>query len=182
MNGRRSSITVKGGNSNNRNNKSSSNDSSISDVNDAQPSWTVSPDHRSVSQSVSSNPDSTRTNTYKFDNCFDPGQTTLDLYTDTVKDSVRAFMEGYHTSVFAYGQTATGKTFTMTGNTKPNNKQLQDNHQDNNSRGIVQLAIQDCFDYIHNEKAEGREYLLRVSFMEIYNEVVNDLLVDQCTA
>jgi len=180
MNGRRSSITVKGGNSNNRNNKSSSNDSSISDVNDAQPSWTVSPDHRSISQTLATNPDSTRTNTYKFDHCFDPTQTTLDLYTNTVKDSVRAFMEGYHTSVFAYGQTATGKTFTMTGNTKTN--KLQPNHQDKNSRGIIQLAIQDCFDYIHNEKAEGREYLLRVSFMEIYNEVVNDLLVDQSSS
>jgi len=185
--GRRTTITVKGGGSNNRSNnnnsnKLSSNDSSNSSASTEtqQPSWSVSPDHRSISQALSTNPDHTRTNTYKFDHCFDPTQSTLDLYTDTVKDSVRAFMEGYHTSVFAYGQTATGKTFTMTGNTKANNK--QDNHQDNNSRGIVQLSIQDCFDYIHNEKAEGREYLLRVSFMEIYNEVVNDLLVDQSSS
>jgi len=77
-------------------------------------------------------------------------------------------MEGYHTSVFAYGQTATGKTFTMTGSEKSNNE---------NNLGIVQLAIKDCFDYISNEESERREYLLRISFMEIYNEVVNDLLV-----
>ena len=40
----------------------------------------------------------------------------------------------------------------------------------------MQLAINDCFDYIQNQKNETREYLLRVSFMEIYNEVINDLL------
>jgi len=132
------------------------------------PAWNVHPDHHSISQNSAINPELTRTNTYKFDHCFDPTQTTLDLYSKTVKDSVRAFMEGYHTSIFAYGQTATGKTFTMTGD---------NTNKGANSRGIIQLAIRDCFDYIHDEKAEGREYLLRVSFMEIYNEVVNDLLI-----
>ena len=45
-----------------------------------------------------------------------------------------------------------------------------------NSLGIVQLAIQDCFNYIYSPNGEAREYLLRVSFMEIYNEVIYDLL------
>ena len=76
-------------------------------------------------------------------------------------------MEGYHASVFAYGQTATGKTFTMTGG---------GSHTANGREGVIQMAIRDCFEYIHAQKSETREYLLRVSFMEIYNEVINDLL------
>jgi len=132
----------------------------------SEAAWIMHSDMCSVSQASSANPDPTRTNTFKFDHAFGPNQTTLDLYKGTVKESIQSFMEGYHTSVFAYGQTATGKTFTMTGSDKSNHE---------NSMGIIQLAIQDCFDYIHNED-ERREYLLRVSFMEIYNEVVNDLL------
>ncbi len=48
--------------------------------------------------------------------------------------------------------------------------------EDDSTKGIVQFAIEDCFNYIYNQKSETREYLLRVSFMEIYNEVINDLL------
>jgi centromeric protein E len=70
-------------------------------------------------------------------------------------------MDGYHASVFAYGQTSTGKTFTMTG-TK-------------DSPGIVPLAVEDCFSLIETLDAP-REYLLRVSYMEIYNEQIIDLL------
>merc|ERR1719330_1973852 len=48
--------------------------------------------------------------------------------------------------------------------------------QDSSNGGIIQMSIEDCFNYIYNQKSETREYLLRVSFMEIYNEVINDLL------
>ena len=68
-------------------------------------------------------------------------------------------MEGYHGSVFAYGQTSTGKTHTMQGT--------------GSSPGVVPLAVNDCFEYISS--CEDREFLLRVSYMEIYNEQINDL-------
>jgi centromeric protein E len=63
-----------------------------------------------------------------------------------------------------------GKTFTMSGNPRSD---------DDNSKGIIPLAIQDCFDFIYDQKDETREYLLRVSFMEIYNESIVDLLAPQ---
>jgi centromeric protein E len=69
-------------------------------------------------------------------------------------------MEGYHGTVFAYGMTGTGKTFSMQGTaTNP---------------GVIPLAITDIFSYIR--ETPQREFLLRVSYIEIYNEKIIDLL------
>lgn len=133
---------------------------------DTDPAWEVK--GNTVWQAEHTQPDPNRRNTYTFDHSFGPLESNRDVYNRTVRDTVISTMEGYHASVFAYGQTATGKTFTMTGGKGTGNIK--------NGEGIIQLAIRDCFDYIHNQKEETREYLLRVSFMEIYNEVIHDLL------
>ena len=69
-------------------------------------------------------------------------------------------MEGYHGTVFAYGMTGTGKTFSMQGT--------------RDSPGVIPLAITDIFSYIR--ETPHREFLLRVSYLEIYNEKIHDLL------
>jgi len=69
-------------------------------------------------------------------------------------------MEGYHGTVFAYGMTGTGKTFSMQGTAT--------------SPGIIPLAITDIFSFIR--ESPQREFLLRVSYLEIYNEKIHDLL------
>lgn len=69
-------------------------------------------------------------------------------------------MEGYHGTVFAYGMTGTGKTFSMQGTAS--------------SPGVIPLAIADIFSYIR--ETPHREFLLRVSYLEIYNERIHDLL------
>lgn len=69
-------------------------------------------------------------------------------------------MEGYNAVVFAYGQTASGKTFTLTGS--PTNP------------GIIPLAISDLFAQIR--ATPDREFLLRASYLELYNETIIDLL------
>lgn len=69
-------------------------------------------------------------------------------------------MEGYHGTVFAYGMTGTGKTFSMQGTAT--------------SPGVIPLAITDIFSYIR--ETPTREFLLRVSYLEIYNERIHDLL------
>ncbi|GMH91531.1 hypothetical protein TL16_g12084 [Triparma laevis f. inornata] len=96
---------------------------------------------------------------YAFDHLFYPSSQTASIYNLAVKNVVEASMSGYHGSVFAYGQTATGKTYTMQGTGA--------------SPGIVPLAVTDCFRYISS--CDDREFLLRVSYMEIYNEQINDL-------
>ena len=69
-------------------------------------------------------------------------------------------MEGYHGTVFAYGMTGTGKTFSMQGTAT--------------SPGVIPLAITDIFSFIR--ETPHREFLLRVSYLEIYNEKIHDLL------
>ena len=82
------------------------------------------------------------------------------VYDSAAKRLVRRVMEGYHGTVFAYGMTGTGKTFSMQG-TK-------------DSLGITPSAISDIFSYIR--EVPEREFLLRVSYLEIYNEKIHDLL------
>ena len=69
-------------------------------------------------------------------------------------------MEGYHGTVFAYGMTGTGKTFSMQGTT--------------DSPGVIPRAITDIFSFIR--ETPHREFLLRASYLEIYNEDIRDLL------
>lgn len=69
-------------------------------------------------------------------------------------------MDGYNAVVFAYGQTASGKTFTLTGT--------------DDEPGIIPRAMKDVFAFIR--RTPTREYLLRCSYLEIYNEAIFDLL------
>ncbi|CAK9140078.1 unnamed protein product, partial [Ilex paraguariensis] len=91
---------------------------------------------------------------------FGQNTNTQEVYEVAARPVVKAAMEGVNGTVFAYGVTSSGKTHTM--------------HGDQNSPGIIPLAIKDVFSIIQD--TPGREFLLRVSYLEIYNEVINDLL------
>ena len=96
---------------------------------------------------------------FHFD-CVFIGSANAPVYSRLAADIVWGAMEGYHGTVFAYGQTNSGKTYTMLGtDAEP---------------GIIPHAVEDVFRYI--KETPEREFLLRVSYMEIYNETVNDLL------
>ncbi|KAK5173401.1 Kinesin-like protein kip2 [Saxophila tyrrhenica] len=97
---------------------------------------------------------------YRYDNVFSPHDDNARVYDSAAKRLVRRVMEGYHGTVFAYGMTGTGKTFSMQGTA--------------GSPGVIPLAISDIFSYIRENPA--REFLLRVSYLEIYNEKIHDLL------
>ncbi|GAB2291768.1 Kinesin-like protein KIN-7D, mitochondrial [Dionaea muscipula] len=97
---------------------------------------------------------------YAFDKVFGPKAKSEEVYEVAARPVVKAAMEGVNGTVFAYGVTSSGKTHTM--------------HGDQNSPGIIPLAIKDVFSIIQD--TPGREFLLRVSYLEIYNEVINDLL------
>lgn len=97
---------------------------------------------------------------YAFDRVFGPSTGSQDVYEVAARPVVKAAMEGVNGTVFAYGVTSSGKTHTM--------------HGDHHSPGVIPLAIKDVFSMIQD--TPGREFLLRVSYLEIYNEVINDLL------
>ena len=100
--------------------------------------------------------------TQEFDNVFDTDSTTEDVFDKVAKDLVNSVLDGINGTIFAYGQTSSGKTFTMTGDS------------DAKFPGLLPLSALHIFKTI--SETSNREYLLRVSFVEIYNEVVTDLL------
>lgn len=102
--------------------------------------------------------------TYYFDNVFSSDSNQLDLYVDTARPIVEKVLEGYNGTIFAYGQTGTGKTYTMSGN--PDSPQ---------TKGIIPNAFAHIFGHIAKAR-ENQKFLVRVSYMEIYNEEVRDLL------
>ncbi|XP_022222785.2 kinesin-like protein KIF3A [Drosophila obscura] len=102
--------------------------------------------------------------TYYFDNVFDGSSNQLDLYVDTARPIVDKVLEGYNGTILAYGQTGTGKTYTMSGN--PDSPQ---------TKGIIPNAFAHIFGHIAKAR-ENQKFLVRVSYMEIYNEEVRDLL------
>ncbi|KAL9373824.1 hypothetical protein Peur_033444 [Populus x canadensis] len=97
---------------------------------------------------------------YAYDRVFGPTTTTRHVYDVAAQHVVNGAMEGINGTIFAYGVTSSGKTHTM--------------HGDQRSPGIIPLAVKDAFGII--QETPNREFLLRVSYLEIYNEVVNDLL------
>ncbi|KAH9737629.1 kinesin-like protein KIN-7K [Citrus sinensis] len=97
---------------------------------------------------------------YAYDRVFGPTTTTRHVYDIAAQHVVSGAMDGINGTIFAYGVTSSGKTHTM--------------HGDQRSPGIIPLAVKDAFSII--QETPNREFLLRVSYLEIYNEVVNDLL------
>ncbi|KAF7830069.1 kinesin-like protein KIN-7C, mitochondrial [Senna tora] len=97
---------------------------------------------------------------YGFDKVFGPATTTRHVYDLAAQHVIKGAMEEINGTVFAYGVTSSGKTHTMHGEQK--------------SPGIIPLAVKDVFSII--QETPGREFLLRVSYLEIYNEVINDLM------
>ncbi|XP_016422132.1 centromere-associated protein E-like isoform X3 [Sinocyclocheilus rhinocerous] len=106
--------------------------------------------------------DGAQTKSFSFDRVFSAGETTTQLYQDIAKPLVVSAVEGYNGTIFAYGQTSSGKTFTMMGSER--------------NAGVIPLAMADVFKTIKN--CPKKEFLLRVSYMEIYNETVTDLLCE----
>ncbi|KAJ6378922.1 hypothetical protein OIU78_029020 [Salix suchowensis] len=96
---------------------------------------------------------------YKFDRVFGPGCSTRQVYGEGAKEVALSVVSGINSSVFAYGQTSSGKTYTMSG--------------------ITEYTVADIYDYV--EKHKEREFTLKFSAMEIYNESVRDLLSTDTT-
>jgi kinesin family protein 18/19 len=76
-------------------------------------------------------------------------------------------MQGYNASVFAYGATGAGKTYTMLGT--------------EDQPGIMMLSIDELFRSIELYSAQ-RDYMIKVAYVEVYNENIKDLLVDRNTS
>eukprot|EP00803_Ostreobium_quekettii_P010001 evm.model.scf_2563.2 EVM.evm.TU.scf_2563.2 scf_2563:10409-13107(-) len=98
---------------------------------------------------------------FTFDAVFNWNSGQASIYEACAKPIVESVLEGYNGTVFAYGQTGTGKTHTMEGGS-------------GEAAGIIPMSFRHIFDSI--DVSENRQYLVRSSFLEIYNEEIRDLL------
>jgi len=109
---------------------------------------------------------SSENNTYKFnfDRVFDPTSHQKEVYDFSAKHIVESVLEGFNGTIFAYGQTSSGKTHTMQG--------IIDNPE---KEGIIPRMIRHLFNFIVNSSSDT-EYIVKVSMIEIYMEKIKDLI------
>ncbi|XP_055254451.1 kinesin heavy chain [Moschus berezovskii] len=101
---------------------------------------------------------------YVFDRVLPPSTTQEQVYNACAKQIVKDVLEGYNGTIFAYGQTSSGKTHTMEG--KLHDPQLM---------GIIPRIAHDIFDHIYSMD-ENLEFHIKVSYFEIYLDKIRDLL------
>ncbi|OEL24829.1 Kinesin-like protein KIN-5A [Dichanthelium oligosanthes] len=108
--------------------------------------------------------------TFVFDKVFGPKSKQQDVFNHAVVPLLNEVLDGYNCTVFAYGQTGTGKTYTMEGGGKTQNGQLP------SDAGVIPRAVKRIFDIL---EAQNAEYSMKVSFLELYNEELTDLLAPE---
>ena len=98
-------------------------------------------------------------NNFNFDKIYRNNIDQKDFYKETCNDSINLLLQGFNITIFAYGSTGSGKTFTIFGN--------------NNNQGITHFSINEIFENISKNNIE---YSIKCSFLEIYKEKIIDLL------
>ncbi|XP_055032177.1 kinesin-1 heavy chain isoform X2 [Misgurnus anguillicaudatus] len=101
---------------------------------------------------------------YVFDRVFQSNTSQEQVYNACAQKIVKDVLEGYNGTIFAYGQTSSGKTHTMEGNL-----------HDPDGMGIIPRIVQDIFNYIYSMD-ENLEFHIKVSYFEIYLDKIRDLL------
>lgn len=114
---------------------------------------------------------------YSFDHVFDHRASQADVYDQAVQPIVEEVLEGYNCTIFAYGQTSTGKTFTMEGErdlsiSTPAESSAQSVVSEKS--GVIFRAVNQIFSYLESDPSF--EYTVRLSSLELYNEDLLDLL------
>ncbi|CAM9760071.1 unnamed protein product [Ectocarpus fasciculatus] len=107
------------------------------------------------------------THAFTFDHVYDVSASQRKVYDTTAMEVVDSSLQGYNATVFAYGQTGTGKTFTMEGFKRGASAE---------DRGIIPRAIEQVFAHIQRNASPRMRFLVRASYLQIYNEQISDLL------
>jgi kinesin family protein 15 len=107
---------------------------------------------------------------YTVDFAGDEACTQEEIYESVCNEMLVNFISGYNGCIFAYGQTSSGKTFTMLGRTAPNGELMPVD------QGIIPRLVSNLFNEIAKDPSDFTKTTVRVSYLEIYNEVICDLL------
>ncbi|XP_061908773.1 kinesin-like protein KIF3B [Entelurus aequoreus] len=100
---------------------------------------------------------------FTFDSVYDWSSKQIDLYDESFRPLVDSVLQGFNGTIFAYGQTGTGKTYTMEGV-----------KNDLERRGVIPNSFDHIFTHI--SRSQNQQYLVRASYLEIYQEEIRDLL------
>ncbi|KAK4730701.1 hypothetical protein R3W88_023689 [Solanum pinnatisectum] len=111
---------------------------------------------------------------FTFDKVFGPSAQQRDLYDQAIIPIVNEVLEGFNCTIFAYGQTGTGKTYTMEGECK--RSKSGPNGELPLGAGVIPRAVKQIFDTLESQNAE---YSVKVTFLELYNEEITDLLAPE---
>jgi len=117
---------------------------------------------------------------FTFDAVYDQYSTQKMVYDETAFPLVESVLDGFNGTIFAYGQTGCGKTWTMSGEEDDDTVPLE---KQGRNRGIIPNSFEHIFNSIKLKGAELKdkgaadcEFLVRASYLEIYNEEIRDLL------
>ncbi|CEP60136.1 Kip2p LALA0_S01e03840g [Lachancea lanzarotensis] len=99
---------------------------------------------------------------FEFDHVFHPDSSNSEVYEGIGKPLIDRLFEGYNGIIFAYGMTGSGKTYTMSGTAEES--------------GLILLSVRQIYDRINNEQQDNTSLSVKVSYLEIYNEKIYDLL------
>ena len=116
---------------------------------------------------LSMGPNAISNKTYHFDKVFSPAADQSIIYEDVVSPVLKEMLTGYNCTIFAYGQTGTGKTYTMSGDMTDTLGLLSD------AAGIIPRVLYSLFSKIETDQMECS---VKCSFIELYNEELRDLI------
>lgn len=126
-------------------------DGSITTINEQ---WTIDSTRNAISTK--------EVGEFVFDNIYHGQLPNSQIFDNSVKELIDQVMAGYNGTVFAYGMTGSGKTYSMQGNeTNP---------------GIIPLSAKAIFDHVNSPTHSDRSFAIKVAYLEIYNEHLHDLL------
>ncbi len=113
----------------------------------------LGPDERSSLGNIT-----TKKNAFSFDRVFTPTSVNAEIF-DEISQLVQSALDGYNVCIFCYGQTGSGKTYTMSS-----------------EDGMIPLAVRQIYATAKSLEEKGWKYSMEGSFIEVYNENLNDLL------
>ncbi|TFK54864.1 kinesin-domain-containing protein [Heliocybe sulcata] len=114
------------------------------------------------------------TRTYPFDAVFGPEADQAMIYDNVVHPLLDQVVQGYNCTLFAYGQTGTGKTYTMQGDLTPTPMGNPSAHA-----GMIPRVL---FRLFHMLETSASDYSVKISYVELYNEELRDLLASELAA
>ncbi|MBA0660865.1 hypothetical protein Goklo_012814 [Gossypium klotzschianum] len=107
---------------------------------------------------------------FTFDKVFGPKAQQRTIYDQAIAPIVNEVLDGFNCTVFAYGQTGTGKTYTMEGGMRSKGGDLPA------EAGVIPRAVRQIFDTL---EAQNADYSMKATFLELYNEEITDLLAPE---